>query len=289
LIRAYVDPTEPAITQSDGVCETARVASRREFEERAKAAVRSTLTRRGLELRRVPSESEPASVPPPVADQMIAYFERAAVIEARHNAQTADTVAMLERKYETPALGEVRVWTVVELLAQCIDPSDGRLFGASQLFHVLQMLEAMERDGLDDPDVILAALVHDVGKVLLLTGEDPAHVVCMTQPIVRADGPWEPGIGLDNVMMQWNHDVFAFNRLRDHLPDHIAWLVRYHSIEFRECEPLMDARDRDYFERYLRPFSYYDHETKTPFQLPQRRIDDYRDLVEEAFPEPIRF
>jgi hypothetical protein len=233
----------------------------------------------------VETAAETPSGLPPVAEQMTAYFERASVIDERHQRQTADTVAMLERKYETPALGDVRVWELVELLAQCVDPSDGRLFGASQLFHVLQILEAMERDGITDPDLVLAALVHDVGKVLLLTGEDPANVVCMTRPISKH----EPGIGLDNVMMQWNHDVFAFNRLRDHLPDHIAWLVRYHSVLFSECEPLMDARDRDYFEHYMRTFSYYDHETKTPFQLPTHRILEYRDLVEEAFPKPIRF
>ena len=171
---------------------------------------------------------------------------------------------MLRRKYEAPALGDMRMWELVELLAQCVDPSDGRLFGASQLVHVLQMLEAMERDGVTDPDMLLAALVHDVGKVLLLLGEDPANVVCMTAPI----GGHEPGVGLDNVTMQWNHDEFGFTRIADHVPDHIAWLVRYHSIVVDVCEPLMDARDRDYYDRYLRTFSHYDHETKTPFRLP---------------------
>ena len=73
------------------------------------------------------------------------------------------------------------------------------------------------------------------------------------------------------------------------MPDHIAWLIRYHSIVIPECEPLMDDRDRDYVERYLKLFARYDHDTKTPFRLPARQIHEYRDIVEEAFPKPIRF
>ena len=38
------------------------------------------------------------------------------------------------------------------------------------------MLEAMARDGIDDPDLLLAVLIHDVGKLLLVVGEDPANV-----------------------------------------------------------------------------------------------------------------
>jgi hypothetical protein len=254
-----------------------------------KRAIQSTLTRRGYELRRLEADSThpvpSSSVLPAIADQMNAYFERAQLIDDRRQRQTVETVAMLRRKYEAPVLGDVRVWELVELLAQCVDPSDGRLFGASQQFHVLQMLESMERDGLTDPDFLLAALVHDIGKVLLLFDEDPANVVCMTRPIATA----EARVGLDHATLQWNHDEFAFTRLVDHVPEHIAWLVRYHSILLPECEPLMDDRDRDYLHRYLQPFGYYDHETKTPFELPSRRIQDYRDLVEEAFPKPIRF
>jgi hypothetical protein len=89
--------------------------------------------------------------------------------------------------------------------------------------------------------------------------------------------------------MQWNHDEFAYSRLKDYLPDGLAWLVRYHSIVREACEPYMDARDRDYAERYLRPFARYDHETKSPLFLPQRRLEDYRHIVERALPATIMF
>jgi hypothetical protein len=51
----------------------------------------------------------------------------------------------------------------------------------------------------------------------------------------------------------------------------------------------MDARDRDYAERYLRPFARYDHGTKSPLFLPQRRLEDYRHIVERALPATIMF
>lgn len=227
------------------------------------------------------------SAPPLASPQALAdgYSQRAAAIEARHNAQTADTVAALRKKYAAPVLGQVSPWSLVEKLAQCIDPTDRRLLGASQQLHVLQMIDAMEAEGTATEEWLLVTLLHDIGKVLLLTGEAPENVVCMNKPVSVC----APGGGLDNCVMQWNHDEFAYSRLKDHLPDGLAWLVRYHSILPETCEPYMDARDREYTERYLRPFARYDHQTKSPLYLPQRRLEDYRPVVERALPATIVF
>jgi hypothetical protein len=227
------------------------------------------------------------SAPPIASPQALAdgYFKRAAAIEARHNAQTADTVAALRRKYAAPVLGRVSPWSLVEKLSQCIDPTDCRLFGASQQLHVLQMIDAMEAEGTASEEWLLVALLHDIGKVLLLTGEAPENVVCMNKPVSVC----APGAGLDNCVFQWNHDEFAYSRLKDYLPDGLAWLVRYHSILPETCERYMDARDREYAEYYLRPFARYDHNTKSPMYLPQRRVEDYRNVVERALPATILF
>jgi predicted HD phosphohydrolase len=181
--------------------------------------------------------------------------------------------------------GTVRVWDLVERLASCIDPSDCALFCASQLTHVLQILDAMDRDGLDDPELLLAVFVHDLGKLLLVAGEDPANVVSANSPI----GDPAPGIGLDHCTFQWNHDEFGWSRLRDHVPDGVAWLVRYHSMDAEAVAHLMDARDLEYRARYFDVFTRYDHGTKTPFHLPTVELDSYRAIVEDAFPEPIPF
>ena len=133
--------------------------------------------------------------------------------------------------------------------------------------------------------MLLTALIHDLGKLLLLTDEDPAHIVCMNAII----GHPEPGVGLDACTIQWNHDEFAWSRFRDLVPDHVAWMIRYHSIDLEAVAPFMDDRDRRYADRYLRTFSHYDHETKSAHLRPSIRLDSYRDLVEEAFPDPVRF
>lgn len=228
----------------------------------------------------------PASGPPIPAPHVVAqaYAARARSIEARHDAQTVATVEALQRKYASPVFGEVSPWSIVEKLAQCIDPTDQRLYCASQQMHVLQIIDAMEAEGTATDENLLVALVHDIGKVLLLTGEAPENVVGMNRPIRG-----EPGAGLDACVLQWNHDEFGYSRLKDHLPEGLAWLVRYHSITRAACEPYMNARDRDFAERYLRPFARYDHGTKSPLYLPQRRLDDYRHVVERALPATITF
>ena len=225
----------------------------------------------------IATQSSPVA---PTDSLAAAQAARSAAIGLRHAAQTPDDVAALREKYAAPVFGRVRVWSLVEMLAQCIDPTDQRLYAASQQMHVLQMLEAMESENAATEAFVLAALVHDLGKVLLLTDEAPENVVCMNSPI----GSPAAGAGFANCVFQWNHDEFAWSRLKDHVPDDLAWLVRYHSV-LPAHWGLMDAQDRDRAERLLRPFSRYDHGTKSPFFLPRKRIDHYRPVIEKWLPE----
>lgn len=259
------------------VCQTpgvpAPLTQRVSLLRRGGRTVNSVLRRHGLEVRRLDSEAATA------------FRTNSDVISRRHRAQTQATVRALTKKYEAPVFGRVRVWELIERLAQCIDPTDCKLFCTNQQVHVLQMLEGMESDGIHDHDLVLAVLIHDLGKLLLLTDEDPANIVCMNTPI----GVHEDGVGLDECTFQWNHDEFGYSRFKDHVPDHIAWLIRYHSMNLNDCAPLMDTRDQRYAEQYLRVLTRYDHGTKSPFNLPKRRITEYREVIEEAFPTPIVF
>lgn len=207
----------------------------------------------------------------------------ARMIQARHDGQTREIVAGLKRRYEGAVFGRVRVWDMVEKLALCVDPTDTGLYCTSQFIHVQQVVSAMERDGVKDPDFYIAAFTHDLGKVMLLANEAPEYVVCQSAPVGRD----REGIGLDKVVFQFGHPEIIYSRLKDHVPDHLAWLLRYHATKIKHAEPYLNDRDRGYVERYLKPFRRYDNQFKSTTSLPRIDLAKYRALIEETFPQPI--
>ena len=213
------------------------------------------------------------------------YAERAQAIDARHQQQTPDDVARLRDKYAAPVFGMVSPWSLVEMLGRCIDPTDQALYGASQQLHVMQVIDAMEREGSASDEMVLVALLHDLGKVLLLTGEAPENVVCMNLPVAAGAA----GSGLDACTFQWNHDEWAWSRLKDHLPDDLGWLIRYHSIIPGSCAKYMDDRDLMRTRTLLKPFVRYDQGTKSPFNVPLQPLERYRPVVERALPSRMMF
>jgi hypothetical protein len=206
-------------------------------------------------------------------------------ILARHRAQTAADVAALKARYQDAVFGKVRVWDLIEKLALCVDPTDLRLFCGSQFVHLQQVFAAMVKNGVEDPDLLLAGLIHDLGKVLLLAGAAPENVVCGTQRVV--DDRAGDGAGFDNVVFQFGHGEFLYSRIAGLVPDHVAWLARYHNVNPERNAHLMDARDRDYVERYLAPFRRFDGGFVSPYYLPRVDLERCRALVESYFPQPI--
>lgn len=238
-----------------------------------KRLIEAALARRGYEMRPI------APVTRDVRERE-AFVRRAEDIQRRHRAQTREQVTALRARYARPVIGLVNTWDLLEQLGECVDPADTTLFGASQQLHALQVLAAMEADGVKDPVLLAAALIHDVGKLLLLAGEAPENVVGPIAPI----GDHPPGCGLDAAWLQWAHGEFAWSRVKDDVEEPVAWLVRYHAIAPDRCPPLFDARDRAYAERYLVPFRHYDHDYKSPFALPRKRLADYRELAAQLLP-----
>lgn len=223
---------------------------------------------------------------PAQARDALGFYRRTIGIYEDREQQTAETVAALKKKYaQQLAIGRLPVTELLKMLGECYDPSSVALGGVSQLGHSLQVAEGMERDGIRDPDLLIAALVHDLGKLLLLAGERPENVVGMRRLI----GEFPHGAGWDNCLFNWGHDDFIYLRLKNYLPDHVAWLLRHHSLMYNDMKPYMDDRDRRYYDRYMRVFQQYDDKTKSMVKAPVKRIADYQALIDSYFPEPVAF
>ncbi len=147
-------------------------------------------------------QPEPPPRPPTPREQFSIDAQKTIELQRR---QTKETVLALKAKYESPVMGKVRVWDLLDKLALCLDPTDASLGCASQHMHVCQVIASLEESGELDETMLLTALLHDLGKVAMLAGEPPEHIVCFTEPIEGL----EPAGGLDQTLFQFGHDEIA--------------------------------------------------------------------------------
>jgi hypothetical protein len=178
-----------------------------------------------------------------------------------------------------------QVWTLIEKMSQCIDLTDPTLYCTSQLVHIQQILTEMDAKGVDDPDMHLIALLHDLGKVTYLNGEQPENVFGQASRI----GEYEHEVGLDKVLFQFSHAEIIYLRVKDLVPDHVAWSLRYHNINLKDAAPYMNDRDRRHASNYLSTFRQFDRSTKSLYRVPKIDMSRYRKLIEQTFPGPIYF
>lgn len=226
-------------------------------------------------------------VPPPsFADVAESHFRDEMVkINQRRQKQSTETVAHLKAKYESPVFGRMDVWDLIEKMAYCIDTTDFSLGCVSQLTHVQQAIAAMESEGATDPDLFLIALLHDLGKVFLLSGEVPENVLSYSKRI----GDYPHAIGLDKLVYQFGHGELIYSRIKDHVPEHVAWSARYHMVDMADADPFMSEQDRAFTSNYLKPFSHYDRDFKSTHSVPSVDMEKYRELIRQFFPKPILF
>ncbi|XP_050537220.1 inositol oxygenase-like [Daktulosphaira vitifoliae] len=136
--------------------------------------------------------------------------------------------------------------------------------------HAYQVAECLRKNHPREDWLHLVGLIHDLGKVMLLSGEEPWKVVGNTFPVgcpfsthivypeALQDNPdannvlyntkpgmYENNIGLDKVLMSWSHDEYLYHVLMNHkqsnIPKEGLFAIRYHS-----CAPLHSYTDYDY-------------------------------------------
>ena len=213
------------------------------------------------------------------------YFKsKAKEIHLRHRSQTVEDIQRLNKKYSENTIFKkpINVWDAIEKLGMVSDPTDKELCAVSQWVHTIQVIEGMEKDGIDDEEFIFAGWVHDLGKLLLLTDEDPANIVCDNFVVSGSRG-----IGLDNCFVNWNHDEWIYLKLKSFVSDEVAWLIRYHSINMNSCFEYFDQRDREYADKYFALFKKYDKGTKSIYNIPKIDIEKHKRIIEKFLPNEI--
>jgi inositol oxygenase len=228
-----------------------------------------------------------------------------------HTRQTRAFVLAKKRQYGAKQRGEMGVWEALEYLNTLVDESDPDT-DLSQIEHLLQSAEAIREDG-HPRWMILAGLLHDLGKVLCLYGEPQWAVVGDTFPVGCAwsekivypeffrDNPdsqvpeyqtrlgvYAEGCGLKNVDLSWGHDEYLYQVVKDYLPQEALYMIRYHSFypghREGQYEYLMDAEDRVMFE-WVRKFNPYDLYSKSAARPKLAEVRPfYEELVAEYFP-----
>ncbi|XP_051152594.1 inositol oxygenase 2-like [Andrographis paniculata] len=240
-----------------------------------------------------------------------------------HINQTFEFVQRMRERYGKLERTEMSIWECCELLNEVVDDSDPDL-DEPQIEHLLQSAEAIRKDYPDQDWLHLTALIHDLGKVLLLPsfGELPQWAVvgdtfplgcAFDESIVHCkyfagnpdaenprynsrNGIYEEGCGLDNVVMSWGHDDYMYLVAKENgttLPSAGLFIIRYHSFyplhKSGAYAHLMNDEDRENL-KWLKIFNKYDLYSKSKVRIDVDKVKPYYlSLIEKYFPAKLKW
>ncbi len=233
-----------------------------------------------------------------------------------HAHQTVAFVEAKRREYLPLRRRRMGAWDALHHLGEIVDDSDPDLT-LSQIEHALQTAEAIRADGRPHW-LVLTGFVHDLGKLLCLFGEPQWAVVGDTFPVgcsfsdaivfpelfdanpdrqrpefASREGIYEPGCGLDRVLLSWGHDEYLYHVMRNQLSPEALGIIRYHSFyaahQERAYDFLMSDDDHRIFE-HVRDFNRYDLYSKTTIRPDFEALRPYyEDLVGEFLPDELQW
>ena len=245
------------------------------------------------------------------ANTRVAEFYR-----LNHQNQTLDFVLQKKASFTTLNRREMSIWDAMDFLNTLIDDSDPDT-DLSQIEHLMQTAEAARKDA-QPRWFILTALIHDLGKILCLFGEQQWAVVGDTFPVgcawsdqivypeffaANPDsrvplyqtelGIYQRHCGLQNVHLSWGHDEYLYHVVKDYLPEPALYMIRYHSFysahRHGAYTNLMTPRDREMFDwvRKFNPYDLYSKGSERPVVNALRPF--YDELISEYFPARINW
>lgn len=241
----------------------------------------------------------------------------------QHAKQTMDYNIAARKKFAidlsenptTPPRDVMTIWEAMEKLNTLVDDSDPDT-ELSQIQHLLQTAEAMRRDG-KPRWMQLTGLIHDLGKLLYFYGAegqwdvvgDTFPVGCAfseknilpstfaanpdaTHPVYSTpNGIYEPGCGIENLMISWGHDEYMYQVCKEQstLPREALAMIRYHSFYPWHREGAYREFMREGDEVLLQAalaFNPYDLYSKSDDAPSVEELKPYyMELIDEYFPE----
>ncbi|WWD20984.1 hypothetical protein CI109_105464 [Kwoniella shandongensis] len=174
----------------------------------------------------------------------------------QHEKQTLEYNIRIRKEFKNTVRARMSIWEAMEMLNTLVDESDPDT-SVGQIEHLLQTAEAIRRDG--KPEWMqVTGLIHDLGKLLCFFGADGQWDVVgdtfvvgckfsdkiiypetfkqnpdyYDEKIMTENGIYEPGCGLDNVMLSWGHDEYLADicARQSSLPKEAISMIRYHSF-----------------------------------------------------------
>jgi inositol oxygenase len=220
----------------------------------------------------------------------------------------------------SPTVGDRRmtIKDAFNLLSGFVDVSDPDT-GLSNIQHMFQTAEQLRAEKM--PDWLqLTGLLHDLGKIMALWGEEADGQTVEKQwgicgdtwvlgyndyehtvfPEFKGDSAhihYKSNCGMDNLICTWGHDEYLYRVLRDQckLPDLALKIIRYHSLYpwhtggayIELCNE--EAGDFEVL-RWIKIFNNYDLYTKRQDQININELWPYYEkLIEKYAPGEINF
>ncbi|KAJ6861005.1 hypothetical protein NC651_037172 [Populus alba x Populus x berolinensis] len=206
------------------------------------------------------------------------------------------------------------IWECCELLNDVVDESDPDL-DEPQIMHLLQSAEAIRKDYPDEDWLHLTALIHDLGKILLLPqfgGLPQWSAVGDIFPVGCAfdesnvhyqffkenpdfnnpkyntkNGVYSEGCGLSNVLMSFGHDDYMYLVAKENgttLPSAALFVIRYHSfyriiyfVALHSCGAYKHLMNEEDVENleWLQIFNKYDLYSKSKVPVDVEKVKPY--------------
>jgi len=240
-----------------------------------------------------------------------------------HEKQTVDFVRSQHENWCKFDKLELTVMEALDLLNTFVDESDPDV-DMPNSFHAFQTAERIREKHPDKDWLQLTGLIHDLGKIMGLYGQEQWCTVGDTYPVGMPPrrtivygvksfekcpdiqnpqymsspvGMYAEHCGMDNILMSWGHDEYLYQALKNHsectLPKEGMWCIRYHSFyPWHDQGDYTDICNNDDINtlEWVKEFNQFDLYSKID-EVPDVEVlkSYYQQLVDKYMPGKIKF